>query len=138
MSFSLAAIALVPGLAFGSFLNVVAARVPRKRSIVSPASACMSCGTELAWYDNVPVLSWLMLRGKCRSCDVKISAAYPLVELATGLLVAASVARFGLTADAAVASCFCALLVVLSAIDVVHQIVPNRIVLPAAAAFLAA
>jgi len=70
-----------PALAIGSFLNVVAARVPLRRSVVRPASACMSCGTELALRDNVPVLSWLWLRGRCRTCGVRISAVYPFVEL---------------------------------------------------------
>ena len=63
---------LAPGLALGSFLNVVAARIPLRRSIVSPASACMSCGERIAWYDNVPVVSWLLLRGRCRSCGPAI------------------------------------------------------------------
>jgi leader peptidase (prepilin peptidase) / N-methyltransferase len=92
---ALAALALAPGLALGSFLNVVAARVPLRRSIVSPPSACMSCGTEIAWYDNVPVLSWLVLRGRCRSCGVGIPARYPAVELVSGLLVAACAWKFG-------------------------------------------
>ena len=71
---ALAALAFAPGLALGSFLNVVAARVPLRRSIVSPPSACMSCGHEIAWYDNVPVVSWLFLRGRCRSCGTGIPA----------------------------------------------------------------
>jgi prepilin signal peptidase PulO-like enzyme (type II secretory pathway) len=100
MSFSLAAIALVPGLAFGSFLNVVAARVPRKRSIVSPGSACMSCGNELAWYDNVPVISYLVLRGRCRGCGTSIGLVYPAVELLAALLVAACFLVFGFSGDA--------------------------------------
>ena len=69
---ALAAVALVPGLALGSFLNVVAARMPPGRSIVSPASACMTCGTTLAWYDNIPLVSWLLLRGRCRTCRSSI------------------------------------------------------------------
>jgi leader peptidase (prepilin peptidase)/N-methyltransferase len=135
---AVAALSFAPALAVGSFLNVVVARVPLRRSIVSPPSACLACGTALVWRDNVPVLSWLLLRGRCRSCGVKISAAYPLVELTTALLVVACVLRFGLTAETAVAASFCAVLVVLSAIDVAHRIVPNRIVLPAAAIALAA
>ena len=74
-------VAFWPALALGSFLNVVAARVPLRRSVVRPASACMSCGHELAWHDNVPVLSWLLLRGRCRSCGERISPLYPAVEL---------------------------------------------------------
>ena len=84
MSYAAAAFALAPGLAIGSFLNVVAARVPLKRSIVSPASACMSCGHELSWAENVPVLSYLALRGRCKGCGTKIGAVYPAVELADG------------------------------------------------------
>jgi leader peptidase (prepilin peptidase) / N-methyltransferase len=121
-----------PALALGSFLNVVAARVPLRRSVVRPASACMSCGGELTWYDNVPVVSWLVLRGRCRSCGSGISPLYPAVELATAALAAGCFVAFGLTAKAFVASFFCVVLVVLSAIDLTHRIVPNRIVLPAA------
>ena len=138
MSFSLAAIAFVPGLAFGSFLNVVAARVPRKRSIVSPGSACMSCGAELAWYDNLPVVSYLLLRGRCRGCGTKIGLVYPAVELLAALLVAACFLVFGLSADAVVASFFCLTLVTVSATDLSHRIVPNVVVLPAAAIVLVA
>jgi leader peptidase (prepilin peptidase)/N-methyltransferase len=129
---------LLPGLALGSFLNVVAARVPLRRSIVRPGSACMSCGAQIAWYDNVPLLSYALLRGRCRSCGSRISVRYPLVELATALLVAGCVWRFGLSAEAAVAALFCAALVAVSATDLEHGVVPNRIVLPAAAAVLLA
>jgi len=127
-----------PALALGSFLNVVAARVPLQRSVVRPGSACMSCGHELAWYDNLPVASWLLLRGRCRSCDSRISPLYPAVELATAGLVAACFVEFGLSAEAFVAAFFCGVLVVLSAIDVEHRRVPNRIVRPAAGAVLVA
>jgi leader peptidase (prepilin peptidase)/N-methyltransferase len=135
---AIAAVFLAPGLALGSFLNVVAARVPLKRSIVKPRSACMSCGTELAWYDNVPLVSWALLRGRCRHCSAAIPARYPLVELTTALLVAGCVWKFGVTADALVASFFCACLVAISATDLEHRIVPNRIVLPAAGVVLVA
>jgi leader peptidase (prepilin peptidase) / N-methyltransferase len=133
-----AGIAFFPALAVGSFLNVVAARVPLRRSVVSPPSACMSCGTEIAWYDNIPLLSWLLLRGRCRTCGTGISWRYPAVELATALLVAACFWRFGLSWDAAIASFYCAVLVVLSAIDIDRRVVPNRIVLPAAGFVLVA
>jgi leader peptidase (prepilin peptidase)/N-methyltransferase len=138
MTAALAAIAFVPGLAIGSFLNVVAARVPLRRSIVHPGSACMSCSTPLAWYDNLPVLSYLWLRGKCRSCGTSIPWKYPVVELAAALLVGACVLVFGLTAYAAVAAFFCATLVAVSVTDLERRIIPNRIVLPAAAAVLVA
>jgi leader peptidase (prepilin peptidase)/N-methyltransferase len=138
VGFAVAGIAFFPALAVGSFLNVVAARVPLKRSIVSPPSACMSCGTEIAWYDNIPVVSWLFLRGRCRNCGTGISWRYPAVELATALLVAGCFLKFGLTWDAAIGSVFCAVLVVLAAIDIDRRIVPNNIVLPAALVVLVA
>jgi leader peptidase (prepilin peptidase)/N-methyltransferase len=135
---AVAAFFLLPGLALGSFLNVVAARVPLKRSVVTPRSACMSCQAELAWYDNIPVVSYVVLRGKCRSCGTHIAVRYPLVELTTALLISACVWKFGLTADAAVASFFCAALVAVSATDLEHRIIPNRIVLPATMVVLVA
>ena len=133
-----AALALAPGLALGSFLNVVAARVPLKRSLVSPASACMACEQEIAWYDNVPLLSYALLRGRCRSCGAHIPLRYPAVELVTALLVAGSVWKFGLTGSAAVAAFFCLSLVAVSATDLEHRIIPNRIVVPAGVIVLAA
>ena len=138
MEVTLAAIALLPGLAFGSFLNVVAARIPLKRSVVHPGSACMACATPLHWYDNLPLLSFVLLRGRCRHCGVEIPWRYPLVEAVTALLVAGCVLRFGLAPDAAVAALFCVALVAVSATDVERRIIPNRIVLPAAAVVLAA
>jgi len=138
VSVALAAAAFAPGLAIGSFLNVVAARVPLKRSIVSPGSACMSCGHELAWYENVPVVSWLALRGRCKGCGAKIGAVYPAVELLTALLVAGSFLAFGWSGTSFVAAFFCATLVTVSATDLSHRIVPNVVVLPAAAAVLVA
>jgi leader peptidase (prepilin peptidase) / N-methyltransferase len=132
----LAAIAFAPGLALGSFLNVVAARLPLKRSIVSPGSACMTCEQPIAWYDNVPLVSWALLRGRCRSCGASIPARYPAVELATGVLIAGSVLAFGPTLDALVAALFCALLVAVSATDLEHRIIPNRLVVPGAGAVL--
>ena len=133
MNVALAAVAFAPALALGSFLNVVAARLPERRSVVRPASSCPSCGTEIAWRDNVPVLSYVMLRGRCRSCGARISPRYLAVELATALLVAACFLRFGLSGRAFIGAFFVAVLVVLSAIDVERRILPNRIVLPSAA-----
>jgi leader peptidase (prepilin peptidase) / N-methyltransferase len=138
MGAALAAIAFVPGLALGSFLNVVAARVPLRRSVVHPGSACMSCAAPIAWYDNLPIVSYLFLRGRCRSCGETIPWKYPLVEFLTALLVGASVLAFGFSAEAAVASFFCAALVAVSVVDLERRIIPNRIVLPAAAVVLAA
>ena len=133
-----AALTFFPALALGSFLNVVAARVPLRRSVVKPRSACMSCGTEIATRDNVPLLSYALLRGRCRSCGVAIPWRYPAVELVTALLVAGCVLRFGLSGHAAVAAFFCAALVAVSATDLEHRIIPNRIVVPAAAIVLVA
>ena len=138
MDVAVAAFFLVPGLAVGSFLNVLAARLPLRRSVVHPGSACMSCGTEIRWYDNVPLLSYALLRGRCRSCGAGIGLRYPAVELTTALLVAGCVLAFGLTADAAVAALFCIALVAVSATDLEHRIIPNKIVLPAAVVVLAA
>ena len=135
---NLAALTFVPGLAIGSFLNVVAVRVPLRRSIVRPPSSCGSCGSRIAWYDNVPVLSYLVLRGRCRSCAAPVSWRYPIVELVTALLVTGSVLAFGLTPRAAVAAVFCATLVAISVTDVEHRLIPNWIVLPAAGVVLAA
>jgi leader peptidase (prepilin peptidase)/N-methyltransferase len=138
MNPALTAAAFVPGLALGSFLNVVAARVPLGRSVVYPASACMSCGAQLAWYDNVPLVSWLLLRGRCRHCGTSIPWKYPVVELVTALLVAACVAAFGLSWEAAIAVVFCAALVAVTVTDFERRLIPNKIVLPAAAVVLVA
>src|SRR6266545_4154234 len=131
MSPALAALAFAPGLAVGSFLNVVAARVPLRRSLVSPGSACMTCSAPIAWYDNVPVLSYVLLRGRCRNCGTRIGLLYPAVELASALLVAGCVLAFGLTLRAAIAALFCCVLVAISAVDFRHRIVPDRLVLAA-------
>ena len=126
----LAAVAALFGLAVGSFLNVVIHRVPQRQSVVSPRSACPGCGTTLAERDNIPVVSWLLLRGRCRTCKMRISPRYPLVELATAVLFGAAAASLG--ADWALpAFClFFAALLAISLIDLEHFIVPNRIVFP--------
>jgi len=98
----------------------------------------MDCGREIAWYDNIPLLSYAVLRGRCRGCGVHIALRYPAVELVSGLLVAGCFWKFGLTGSAVVASFFCLALVAVSATDIEHRIIPNRIVLPAAAIVLAA
>jgi leader peptidase (prepilin peptidase) / N-methyltransferase len=133
-----AAFVLAPALALGSFLNVVVARVPARRSLLRPPSSCGSCGTAILWRDNVPIVSYVLLRGRCRNCDARISPTYPLVEAVTALLIVACVAVWGVTAYAALAAGFCSVLVVLSVIDVNHRIVPNRIVVPAAGVVLVA
>jgi leader peptidase (prepilin peptidase) / N-methyltransferase len=126
----------VPGLAIGSFLGVVAARVPLRRSIVRPGSACMSCETPISWYDNVPVVSYAVLRGRCRKCGVRIPPRDLAIELTTALLLVACVLAFGLTLRTVAAAIGCAALVVVTATDLERRIVPNRVVLPAAAAVL--
>ncbi|MEO8289481.1 MAG: prepilin peptidase [Gaiellaceae bacterium] len=138
MEAALAAFVFAPALALGSFLNVVAARLPEGRSLVRPRSACGSCQAEIAWHDNIPVVSFFMLRGRCRSCGASFSARYPAVELATAVLVAASFFHFGLSGKALVAAYFCAALVVLSAIDAERRILPDLIVLPSFAVVLGA
>jgi leader peptidase (prepilin peptidase)/N-methyltransferase len=138
MNVAFAAVVLAPGLAVGSFLNVVAARIPLHRSIVSPGSACPSCNTSLAWYDNVPLVSYAVLRGRCRHCGVSISWRYPAVEAATALLVAGCGLKFGFSWDFLVAASFCAVLVAISATDLERRIIPNRIVLPATVVLFAA
>jgi leader peptidase (prepilin peptidase) / N-methyltransferase len=138
MSAVAAAFAVLPGLAIGSFLNVVAVRVPARRSLIRPASACVSCGHEVGWRDNVPILSYVLLRGRCRQCDVAISPLYPLVEAVAASLMVSCFAVFGATAFAVLAAGFCAVLVTLAAIDVRLRIVPNRIVLPTAGVALVA
>ena len=127
----------VPGLAIGSFLGVVAARVPLRRSVVRPGSACMSCEAPIAWYDNVPVLSYAVLRGRCRHCGVRIPPRDLAIELSTALLLVGCVLAFGLSVKAAAAGIACAALVVATATDLERRIVPNWVVLPAAAAVLA-
>ena len=118
------------GLVIGSFLNVVIERVPKRQSVVRPRSRCPKCETQIAERDNVPVVSWLLLRGRCRACGERIDVRYPLVELATAGLFVAAALRFG--ADWVLpASClFFAVLLAVSIIDLEHYIVPNRIVYP--------
>jgi leader peptidase (prepilin peptidase)/N-methyltransferase len=121
------------GLAIGSFLNVVIYRVPRKESIVAPPSACPSCRTELAARDNIPVLSWVLLRGKCRTCGAPISWQYPVVELLTAGLFAGVAGRFGYNWAVPAYLALFAGLVALSWIDVERMVLPKAIVYPVSA-----
>ncbi|EPX63190.1 Leader peptidase (Prepilin peptidase) [Cystobacter fuscus DSM 2262] len=125
---------VVLGLVFGSFLNVVIARVPTGESIVRPRSRCPKCGHTLAWFDNVPVLSWLVLRGRCRSCGQPISWRYPLIELLTGALFFACQRRFGWTPELVSALVLVLVLVPLSFIDLEHWILPHELTWPGIAA----
>ena len=118
------------GLIFGSFLNVCIYRIPRRESLTFPASHCTSCGRALSWFENVPVVAWLALRGRCRSCGAPISPMYPLVELATAAVFAGGVIVYGLTLLMVVRVAFACALIVLFAIDLRHRILPNVITLP--------
>jgi leader peptidase (prepilin peptidase)/N-methyltransferase len=126
--------ATVLGLLIGSFLNVVIHRVPAGASVVRPPSHCPACGTELAWYDNVPVVSWLVLRARCRTCGVRISPRYPLVEAGCGALFAALAARIGWEPELAAFLVAAAAMLALSVIDLDTKRLPDVIVLPATAA----
>jgi leader peptidase (prepilin peptidase)/N-methyltransferase len=123
--------ALLFGAIIGSFLNVVIHRLPTdKSSIVYPASHCPRCHNPLSWYENIPILSYLALRGRCSHCHDRISVRYPVVEICMALLSAAIVHRYGLTLTAAGYFLFCAALLVIIWIDLQHQIIPDVISLP--------
>ncbi len=124
---ALVPIAFVAGLLIGSFLNVVIHRVPMGLSIVSPPSHCPGCREPIAPWDNVPLVSWLWLRGRCRRCSTSISLRYPAVELLTALLFAALAWRFGASAWLVVCCAFAAALVAAALIDLDHQIIPDGI-----------
>ena len=124
------AIAGLFGLVIGSFLNVCIYRLPRGKSVVFPPSACGNCQRELRWFENIPIVSWAVLGGKCARCQAPISIQYPLVELVTGLLFVATVAVTPLGLLLAARLLFGCALIVLFAIDLEHQILPNAITLP--------
>ena len=130
-------IAAVAGLIAGSFFNVVIARLPRHESLVRPGSHCPHCGHAVRPYDNVPVLSWLILRGRCRDCGEPISARYPLVELLTAALFAAVVIDSGADRHVWLGLALVCVLVPVAFIDLDHRIIPNAIVLPGAVAAVA-
>jgi len=118
------------GLALGSFLNVCIYRLPREMSVVRPGSACPRCQARIAWYDNLPVVSWLALRGRCRACKEPISPRYLLVELLTGLLFVACYAGFGWTLSTFKFCAFAFLLVGLIFTDAEQKLLPNALTLP--------
>ena len=124
------------GLAIGSFLNVCVHRIPRRASIMRPRSRCPHCEYELRWYDNIPVVSYAILRGRCRRCRARISARYPIVELVTLGVFLLHYFVFGWSALLAVRLIFACALIVLFAIDLEHQILPDVITLPGIAAGL--
>ena len=133
---SIVSAAFVFGLLFGSFLNAAIYRVPLGLSLLRP-SECPRCATPISWARNVPVFSWILLRGRCASCGEPISVRYPLVELAGGALLALSVWQWGLTISALSVALFCYLMLVLALIDVDHRLLPNVITLPGAVVGLA-
>jgi leader peptidase (prepilin peptidase)/N-methyltransferase len=124
------AIAFCFGASLGSFLNVCIYRIPADESVVSPGSRCPGCRTPIAWYDNVPVLSWMVLGGRCRRCHASIAARYPFVEAATGGLALLALWRFGATPAAAVAFAFTAALLLITFIDFDHFFIPDEVSLP--------
>jgi leader peptidase (prepilin peptidase) / N-methyltransferase len=118
------------GLLIGSFLNVVIARVPEGKSVWGPRSACPGCGTPIRWLDNLPLLSFAALRGRCRQCKMAIAWRYPLVEAATGAAFTVAYLRLGATPDFAAAAILLAMLIAITGIDLAHQIIPDVISLP--------
>lgn len=119
----------VIGLILGSFFNVCIWRIPRKESIVKPPSHCPSCDNLIKWYDNIPVISFVFLRGKCRKCGHKISIRYPIVELLTGILFCLCFLQFGLHLFTLYALVLVSFLIIMSFIDIDHYILPDRFTL---------
>ena len=130
MPFFFLLVPFILGMTIGSFLNVCIFRIPEGRSIVKPRSSCPHCGVTIPWFWNIPILSFLLLRGRCASCGVKISWRYPLVEALTGGLFALLVFRFGLQPFVLVLMLFVAIQVLVSFIDLDHQIIPDVVTLP--------
>lgn len=129
-----AVFAFIGGLMAGSFTTVVSHRVPRGESVVGPRSRCPSCGTQIAAYDNVPVFSWVLLRGRSRCCRERISARYPITELVLAVLYALTVVvLWGETAEIALGLVFVTMLVAITVTDLEQRIIPNKVLLVAAA-----
>ena len=126
------------GLCVGSFLNVCIFRIPESKSLVSPPSTCPSCNTAIRFYDNIPVLSYMLLRGRCRACKKSISLRYPLIELMTGLLWMLCYLKYGLTVECIIYIIFLSTLVVITFIDIDHRIIPDKISLPGIPVFFIA
>jgi leader peptidase (prepilin peptidase)/N-methyltransferase len=118
------------GLCIGSFLNVCIHRMPTGKSIVRPPSACPACGLLIRWYDNIPLLSWIILRGRCRGCKAPISIRYPLVELITGLFAVITALRYGHQWATLIYFVFILAMLVITFIDLDHRIIPDVISLP--------
>lgn len=126
------------GAAIGSFLNVCIYRIPDNESIIRPLSRCPRCKTPIRFYDNIPIISFLILKGKCRDCGEKISWRYPLVELITGLLALLLFIKFGLSLQFLAVFVFTAVLIIITFIDLDHQIIPDVLTLPGIPVFLLA
>ena len=133
IQFQITIFAFLFGAAMGSFANVLIHRLPLGLSIVSPGSRCPSCSTGIRWFDNIPIVSYLILGGRCRSCGTAISPRYPLVEALSGLLFASVVFRFGIQPAAVALALFAWALVVITFIDLDHRIIPDVISLPGTA-----
>jgi leader peptidase (prepilin peptidase) / N-methyltransferase len=131
-------IAALFGLVIGSFLNVCIYRLPRDLSVVWPASRCTTCGREINWYENLPVASYVALRGRCRTCGEHISLMYPLIEILTAAVFVATYAAFGLSWLLPIRLLFGCAMIVLLVIDLQHQILPNEVTLPGIVVGLAA
>ncbi|HWM64275.1 MAG TPA: prepilin peptidase [Solirubrobacterales bacterium] len=129
-----AILAFVGGAVTGSFLSVVAHRVPRGESIVGPRSRCASCGEQIAAYDNIPILSWLLLRGRCRHCGVRISVRYPLIEVGTGLAFSATVLVLHDDTSLILGLVFVATLAAITLTDLELRVIPNKVLIVAAVA----
>jgi leader peptidase (prepilin peptidase)/N-methyltransferase len=121
---------ILMGLALGSFLNVCIYRIPEKKSILSPRSFCPRCGTKIRSYDNIPILSYIILKGRCRKCKMKISLQYPLVEFLTSALLVLTYLRFGLTWDFAARGILVVVLVITFFVDLKHRIIPDVLTIP--------
>lgn len=121
----------VAGLIIGSFLNVVIYRIPRKLSLVRPGSHCPECKEKIKFYDNIPLLSYLVLKGRCRYCSARIPIKYPLIEIATAVFFIANYVFFGLTFMTLLGTIFCCILIIVTMIDIEFRIIPNVLILPA-------
>jgi len=131
MNFSVSILIFLLGLAVGSFLNVCIYRIPRKESIIAPASHCPKCSHRLRFFENIPLLSFLFLRGRCRYCKKPISFQYPVIELLTALMFLAAFSRYSFSWKTPVALFFASVLFLSGAIDIRHKIIPNKVVFPA-------
>ncbi|WKA56253.1 prepilin peptidase [Planococcus shixiaomingii] len=137
MTITYAVFFFIFGLVFGSFFNVVGLRVPKKESIAYPPSHCTNCNRQLTAIDLVPVLSFLFLKGKCRTCGSKIHWVYPLMEFITGALFTLSFLHFGFTPELVIAILFVSLLVIITVSDIAYMLIPDKVLLPFAALLLA-